>query len=224
MSAAKKSHAALLRHAPNAHAVAAAGSSTLVNGAQSCNVFWLIVGAPTIGAGCSLKGTYIGQSAIAPGDVFNLDGRIFTTTGAITTSNTTYTTPVGDTPVLKLGILKSFIFFTPAGAVANTVVTGGTGDVTTGGGAITGFGTINGTVYLPTDVNSKVSFQLYQNGVAIATTMRYAETRVLASSQNIVLRGLATTASASLPITLYVKPDVGAVTVANRSIFALKVA
>jgi collagen type VII alpha len=204
-----------------AHAVAAAASSTLINGAQACNVFWMIVGAPTIGAGCNLKGTYIGQSAIAPGDVLSLEGRILTTTGAITTSNTTYSVPIGTT-TLNLGILKSFAFFTPAGAISNTVVTGGSGDVASGGGAMTGFGTIKGAVYLPTDVNSKVSFQLYQNGVPIATTLRYSENRSYGPSERAVIMGLATV-GAGQTISVGVKVDVGNVTIGNRSLYAVKI-
>jgi hypothetical protein len=205
-----------------AHAVAAAATSTLRNGAQACNVFWSIVGAPTIGAGCDLKGTYIGQSAIAPGDVFTLEGRILTMTGAVTTSNTTYSVPLGTT-ALNLGILKSFVFFTPAGAISNTVVTGGSGDVATGGGAITGFGMIKGVVYLPTDVNSKIAFEFYKNGLPVPTTLRYSESRVYAPSQIINLAGTITV-SAGQMVSVSVKVLLGSVSMAQGNLFLMKIA
>jgi hypothetical protein len=205
-----------------AHAVAAAASATLQNGARACNVFWLIVGAPTIGAGCSLKGTYIGQSAIAPGDVFTLEGRIFTTAGAITTSNTTYSVPVGDS-ALNLGVLQSFVFFTPAGAVSNTVVTGGTGDVGTGGGAITGFSAINGIVYQPTDVSSKVVFEFYKDGLAVPQTQRSCESRVYAPSQSVSLSGTFSV-SAGQMVSVGARVVLGKMNLAAGNVFLMRVA
>jgi len=206
-----------------AHAIAAAATVSLVNGAKASNIFWLIVGAPTIGASCTLKGTYIGMSAIAPGDVFDLEGRVLTTTGGVTTSNTTYKVPVGDPPILNLGILKSFVFFTPAGAISNTVVTGGVGDIATGGGAVTGFGTINGTVYLPTDVNTKVSFGLYANDVLIPNSTMYTESRLYGGYLAVSTAGQAVV-TAGQKISAKVQVNVGSVIVANRTLYATKVA
>ena len=206
-----------------AHAIAAAATATLLNGAKASNIFWYIVGAPTIGASCKLKGTYIGMSAIAPGDVFDLEGRILTQTGAITTSNTTYTTPVGDPPVLNLGILKSFVFFTPAGAISNTVIKGGVGDVATGGGAVTGFGTINGTVYLPTDVNTKVSFGIYADDVLIPASIMYTESRLFSGFLSVATAGQAEV-SAGQTISAKMQVNVGSVVVANRTLYATKIA
>ena len=205
-----------------AHALAATASSTMVNGAQSCNIFWLVAGGLTIGATCVLKGTYIGSGAIAPGDVFNLDGRLLTTSGALTMTNATYAVPLG-TSVLTVGMLRTFAIFTGLGAISNTVVTGSYGDVTTGGGAVTGMGNINGTFYLATDLESRVSFTIYQNGIPITTTQRNVASRAYSTSQLITLMGLSTV-TAGQAISVSAKVDLGSITVGNRALFALKVA
>lgn len=204
-----------------AHAVAAAATSTLINGAKASNIFWVIDGALTIGAACKLKGTYIGKSAIAPGDVFNLEGRLLTTSGAITTSNTTFAVPVGTPPELNLGILASFVFFTPAGAISNTVVPGGTGDVATGGGAVTGFGTVNGSVYLATDVDTKVSFGLYANNVLIPTSVMCTSSKAYNGCLQIGTSGQATVTAGQM-ISVKIKVSVGTISVANRTLFAIR--
>ena len=147
--------------------LAASSTSTLVNGAKAANIFWLVGGALSIGATCNLKGTYIGSGAVAPGDVFTLEGRILTQAGAIGMTNATYQVPVG-TPPLVLGTLITFAIFTPSGAISNTVVTHGIGDICTGEGANSGFDRIIGTLYLPSHTkfsgteftNASVSYNL----------------------------------------------------------------
>jgi len=163
-----------------AMALGASATSTLINGAKASNIFWLVSAALTIGATCDIKGTYIGSGAVNPGDVFTLEGRIFTKAGAIGMTNATYSRPIG-TSSLTLGTLKTFAFFTPSGAISNTVVTGGTGDVCTGLGIISGFANIIGTVYSNTAIlfaitqfdNASVSFNTTGTG--------YVGGRILAS-------------------------------------------
>ena len=161
--------------------LAASATSTLANGAKASNIFWLVdAGALSIGATCNLKGTYISGGAIAPGDVFTLEGRLLTTAGAIGMTNATYTRPFG-TPSLVIGTLRTFAVFTPSGAMSNTVVTGGIGDICSGGGNVTGFGTIEGTLFSNSDTlfsgnefsNASVSYNISGTG--------YKGGRVLAS-------------------------------------------
>ena len=162
--------------------LAASATSTLINGAKASNIFWLInSGALSIGATCNLKGTYISNGAVAPGDVFTLEGRILSTSGAIGMTNATYTRPFG-TPSLVIGTLRTVAIFTVAGAISNTIVTGGIGDVCSGNnGAISGFDTIEGTVYINSDTlfsgnefsNASVSYNITGTG--------YKGGRILAS-------------------------------------------
>ena len=161
--------------------LSAGATSTLVNGAKASNIFWLVGAALSIGSNCNLKGTYIGSGAVAPGDVFTLEGRILTLTGAIGMTNATYTRPFGN-PSLVIGILRTFAAYTKSGAISNTIVTGGTGDIcSSSGGAISGFDTIIGTVYTDTDTlfagtefnNASVSYNLggvdYKGGRVLAS-------------------------------------------------------
>lgn len=204
-----------------AHAIAASASSTLLNGAQACNIFWHVTAALTLGANCNLKGTYIGHSDLAPGAGLNLDGRLLTSSGAIAMSTTTYATPSGKSLYINLGLLKGFAFFTTAGAISNTMINGGSGDVCTGSGAVTGFNNIKGNLYLPADSTSKVYFTLYQNGVPISTTSRSYEHRLYQTFEQVNLTGNAVVGSFQ-PISVVVKVDVGSVVLGNRSIYAQK--
>jgi hypothetical protein len=77
-----------------AHAIAVNSTTILHNGAKSSNVFWVITGAISIAAGCSLIGNYISiMGLISAGAGLGLDGRFLTTGGAITLADITGTAP-----------------------------------------------------------------------------------------------------------------------------------
>jgi len=199
-------------------ALSASSSSTLINGARASNIFWLVTGALTIGAGCDIKGTYIGSGAIAPGDVFTLEGRLFTQTGAIAMSNATYSVPTDPTPLI-LGILATFSVFTNSGAISNTVVNGNVGDVSTGGGAITGFSDIRGTVFNPAARSAKVSFALYHNGFVVPDSVRTSTHSMFSKTENIIIDGIANAADGE-DISIKVRVSLGSVVLRSRSVWA----
>jgi len=202
------------------HALSVGATTSLVNGAKACNIFWYVVGALSIGASCNIQGTYIGSGAIAPGIPFSLEGRLFTKTGALTMGEATFAVPVGSTS-LTLGLLEEFAFFTPAGTISNTIIPGGIGDINSGNGLITGFSEIEGNVYLATGTISEVEFELYQNGSRIASSFFSSKTQIFSRSQHAVIVGTATV-GAGEDIELFGRVIVGTMTANNRSIFAIK--
>lgn len=72
---------------------AEASSVTLVNGAQASHVFWLSVGAVTVGAAASFKGTIIGAAAVTLGAASVMQGRALTLEGTVTLSSNALVRP-----------------------------------------------------------------------------------------------------------------------------------
>ena len=105
---------------PNAVFVFQAGSSlttasgsqvSMINGAQSCNVFWQVGSSATLGTGSTFRGTVIALTSITVTTGVTVDGRVLARNGAVTldtdtiarstcagSSSTTATTPTATTP------------------------------------------------------------------------------------------------------------------------------
>ena len=168
---------------------AGAGTSiVLTNGASANNIFWISEGAIAMGAGTIMKGTLLAHGgAVAMGAESDLVGHMFSTGGAIAFGPGTAIVPTNNSFV-NLGILKSFIIFSNAGALGGTAISHITGNLGTNYGLITGFetsiidgiifppgnGTITTTVITPTIVSpsSTATFSLYQNGIVLANAIR----------------------------------------------------
>lgn len=124
----------------------------LNHGASASNVFWISDAAVGLGANTVMKGTMISRGAvIAIGADCDVDGRMFTTLGAIGFRPEIATIPTGSS-LIDLGILNAFSMLTTAGAVGNTVASYTTGNIGTKSGTVNSFGdkapnsTINGYV------------------------------------------------------------------------------
>ncbi|MES2513222.1 MAG: ice-binding family protein [Bacteroidota bacterium] len=123
----------------------------LLNGAQACNVYWKVEGMVNMAAGTSMKGTIIANNAaIATNTGDTLEGRAFSTTGAVTVNGLMAYTPIGcGSPVLtgptapSLGAVSCYALFSSNGAVSNSGITHVTGDVGTNNGLTTGFTATN---------------------------------------------------------------------------------
>jgi hypothetical protein len=123
----------------------------LINGALACNVFWKVEGLVTMAAGCHMKGTIVANNAAIntnTGDT--LEGRAFSTTGAVSVDGLFAYTPIGcGSPVLTgpasptLAGAACYGLFSSNGAVSNSGATYVTGDVGTNAGLATGFNTVN---------------------------------------------------------------------------------
>jgi len=123
----------------------------MINGGQACNVYWQIEGLLSIASGTVLRGTFIvNNAAITMGTNDTVEGRLLTTTGAITVDNLMAYTPIGcGSPVLTgpsppdFGVAGCFGIFSSVGDISNSGTTYVTGDVGTQIGVTTGFDSLN---------------------------------------------------------------------------------
>ena len=140
-----------------AFTTAAATEIILSNNAKACNVFWIAEGAVGLAAGTIMKGTLIANNAaISMAAGGKLEGRLFSTAGAVAIDGTTARIPLGcglavlNGPVAPtLATTECFALFTAKGALTNTGISFVTGDIGTNVGATTGFvaGNVTGTIH-----------------------------------------------------------------------------
>ncbi len=135
----------------------AASKIYLKNGALACNVFWKVEGLVSMASGTTMRGTIIANNSgivMSTGDT--LEGRAFSTAGAITVDGVLAYTPIGcGSPVLTgpkapdLATTECYAIFSGNGAVTNTGITSIMGDVGSNVGLSTGFDPLNvtGTIH-----------------------------------------------------------------------------
>lgn len=129
----------------------------LINGALACNVFWKVEGAVNLATGTSIKGTIIANNAlIKTYSGCTVEGRLLSTTGAVTVDGVYAYTPIGcGSPILTgptapiLASTECFTLFSSDGPVSNAGVTNVWGDVGTNVGLTTGFDSllVNGVIH-----------------------------------------------------------------------------
>lgn len=218
----------------------AAGAATIIvlaNGAEARNVFWVSEGAPSVGAGSTMKGTMIGHNGAASmAATGTLEGRLLTILGAVTFGPGTALLPTGVSPI-NLGVLESFVLYTNSGAVSNTATSTITGNIGTNLGTITGFeiSTVDGNFYTNTtpvynnstttqtlinDTKTLATFSIYQNGVLIPSATKTLISD--ASAANISLQAIATI-TAGQPIEVRWKTASSRLTMGNRTLTVIKV-
>ncbi len=130
---------------------------SLINGAKACNVFWKVEGLVDMATGTKMKGTVVANNAaILMAIDSTLEGRLLSTTGAITVNGIEAALPLGcGSPILtgplapNLGTTVCYSVFSGTGNVTNVGVTNLTGDVGTNSGLTTGFNSLNvdGTIH-----------------------------------------------------------------------------
>ena len=158
--------------------VAAASTVTLINGAKSSNVFFIIDGAITVAAGSKVIGTLFSKGgAIVLADGSTIEGRLLTLAGAITTAvNSSATLPpfpstipifcesnCAPAPAADiLGVLSGFALFSTAGNVGNTGIAGINGIIATNAGTIVGYASGNhiGTEEIANALTAKAAADL----------------------------------------------------------------
>ncbi len=133
----------------------------LINGAQACNVFWKVEGLVSIAAASTMEGTFIANNAaLNMGAGVRLEGRVFSTTGAVTVNAVSAATPPGCGSPLLTGpvapVLRStacYALFSASGDVTNSGITSIRGDVGTNTGVTSGYDPlkVNGTIHLIPD-------------------------------------------------------------------------
>lgn len=120
---------------------------TLINGAQACNVYWKVEGLVDMATGTTMRGSVIANNAaINMNTLDTLEGRVMTTSGAITLDGVLAYLPTGcGSPVLtgpqapELGEAGCYGLFSSDGPVENTGTTNIVGDVGCNVGLTTGF-------------------------------------------------------------------------------------
>jgi hypothetical protein len=204
-----------------------AGATVLLtNGASACNVFWVAEAAIGFGAITKIKGTIISHgAAVGAGAGCIIEGRMFSTAGAITSDNITLDIPQ-NCSFINLGVLSTFAMFTSAGNIANTAISKIKGDIGTNSGVISGLTEtmVTGTIFpsggtaqiitpLPLLTSGLATFSVYQNGVLIANSNR---TRISTSNAaDITLQAIATV-TAGQAIDIRWKTDQGGLVLGNR--------
>lgn len=136
---------------------AAGAQVVLANGALACNVFWKIEGLVDLATNTDMKGTIVANNAaIILNSGVQLEGRALSTTGAVTVSGVTVTTPLGcGTPELTgpiappLNSVACYTVFSGNGEVTNTGISFVTGDIGTNVGLTSGFQqeNVTGTIH-----------------------------------------------------------------------------
>jgi hypothetical protein len=129
----------------------------LINGAKACNVFWKVEGLVDMATGTKMRGTVVANNAAILMDInATLEGRLLTTTGAVTVNGIDAKLPLGcGSPVLTgplapdLGTTVCYALFSGIGSVTNSGITNLMGDVGTNSGLTAGFNSANvdGTIH-----------------------------------------------------------------------------
>ncbi|HUW78509.1 MAG TPA: ice-binding family protein [Candidatus Nanopelagicaceae bacterium] len=77
---------------------ASASNISLINGAQSCNVFWQMGSSITLGTNSTFRGTLLAQQSITLTTGVNVDGSVLALNGAVTLDSNHITKPTCLTP------------------------------------------------------------------------------------------------------------------------------
>lgn len=70
-----------------------AGTVSLINGAQACNVYWQVTSSATLGPGTSFAGTILALTSITVDDAITVEGRLLARNGTVTLINDTINRP-----------------------------------------------------------------------------------------------------------------------------------
>jgi hypothetical protein len=99
LDAAGNPNAAFVFKAPASTLTTAVGSRVaLINGAQSCNIFWQVGSSATLYTNSEFRGTILALTSITLQNGATVDGRVLASTGAVTLDRNTITRSVCSTP------------------------------------------------------------------------------------------------------------------------------
>lgn len=145
----------------------------LINGALACNVFWKVEGVVDMSTGTFMRGTVIANNAaINMNTNDTLEGRVLSTTGAISFDGVNTAMPLGCSAIVLtgppspvLGTVACYGLFSGNGSVANTGVSYVVGDVGTNVGLTLGFDSlkVTGKIHKSPDVSTSMCAADLQN-------------------------------------------------------------
>jgi hypothetical protein len=110
---------------------AAASQVTLVNGAQSCNVFWQVTSSATLGTTSTFRGSIMALTSITVTTGATIDGRVLARNGAVTLDTATVTRPICAAQVPTTTIAPTTTTTTPTTTTTTPTTTTTTPTTTT---------------------------------------------------------------------------------------------
>lgn len=199
----------------------------LANGAQACNIYWLATGAVSAGSSATVKGNVICTAGgFAPGTGLNLEGRILSTSGALTLTASVQVLPSG-TPstdlAIDLHLLGEFAYYTGAGGIADTTQVSGVGSIGSGTGGTVVMEEQVGTTYTLAYEAMDVHFEIVTGGVLSPNCERHFTGHEASHGETTVLLCVAAV-SAGDTIIIRFSSTLGGVVIGNRGSFAWKLA
>ena len=210
----------------------------LAGGAQACNIFWVATGAITIGAGTTIFGIVFSNGAVSTANYSYLEGRMFTTMGAIDFGGGYAHMPTTLSNTIDIGSLANFIMISGGGALSTAATCDFTGGIATKSGAInmvhtpTGTGTgavkyeVGGTfTYTSTvagenNIDSLADFSVFQGGNKVTDSVQLFNCN--SGLKNINLHAVATVASGEA-IEVHWKKTTAKLQLGNRTLTLIKI-
>ena len=195
----------------------------LTGNAKPENIFWMSDAAMATGADAIIKGTMMGAAeagagAMSTGAGTEIEGRLFTKNGAITTgASSKITVPTGSSS-LDFGTLSTFALWSSAGGVSDVATAEITGDVGNVTGILSITGTHVGQAYPagtqggPVVNVSTTTYSIYTGGSEVANSRRTIDLR----TSLISIQTLITVASDAAPVELRWRVNKGTATLSNR--------
>ena len=173
LNAKGKTDAVFIFQIKGAFSTFAASKIKLINGTQACNVFWQIEGLVSMASATYMRGTIIANhAAIITSTNDSLEGRLLSTTGAVSVDGSMTYIPTGcGVPLLSgpvapvLGPVGCYGIFSGNGSVTNSGVSHIIGDVGTNVGLAVGFDPllVKGTIHSKPDVSTAQCASTLQN-------------------------------------------------------------
>ena len=195
----------------------------LTGNAKPENIFWMSDAAMATAADVTMKGTMMGAAgagagAMSTGAGTEIEGRLFTKNGAITTgASSKITVPTGSSS-LDFGTLSTFALWSSAGGVSDVATAEITGDVGNVTGILSITGTHVGQAYPagtqggPVVNVSTTTYSIYTGGSEVANSRRTIDLR----TSLISIQTLITVASDAAPVELRWRVNKGTATLSNR--------
>jgi type VI secretion system secreted protein VgrG len=127
----------------------ASGSNVrLINGTQSCNVFWQIGSSATLGTGSTIRGTLLALTSITATTNATVDGRLLAMNGAVTLDTNTIARAICEIPMILTKVCptspNTYFIVGDTATITLTVANNGSTAVTSA--------TVLDQIFIPADV------------------------------------------------------------------------
>jgi hypothetical protein len=169
----------------------ASSTVVLTGGAVAANVWFVATGAPSTGAGSTMRGNIVAnQAAPSLGAGTIMEGRMFAINGAPSIDASTMSTPTGTSNVTVGTILSNFSIFAGIGNVSNAGASTVPLAVGTDAGTVTGFdaATVGRPIYVGGSATiGRIFYGIYVDGVLVPDSLRFATRHLQELNENFPL-------------------------------------